>query len=188
MIRTERARELQEQRMAEEVAARAAALKELSRGNSRNRHLQYDRELKYMAHSGEDDIRRERERELERMALASQRPGSNGVVAFPDLLAPAAVRPEMLEPDDPDPIGSSALRQYSRSTAHHRHRQPTQLYQAIPYGTVSQKYLSKWRHKKTIHTHSYLKYIFFIMNCCVTNGNFISKMKSLRNSPTHCRT
>lgn len=30
LIRTERARELQEQRMAEEVAARAAALKELS--------------------------------------------------------------------------------------------------------------------------------------------------------------
>lgn len=122
--------------MAEEVAARAAALS--SRGSSRNRHLQYDRELNYMAHNGEDDFIRDREKELERMALASQRPGSNGVVAFPDLLAPGAVRPEMLEPDDPDPAPAQ-LRQYSRSTAHHRHRQPMtqQLYQAYPYGTVS---------------------------------------------------
>ncbi|XP_018326002.1 uncharacterized protein LOC108737579 [Agrilus planipennis] len=82
LIRTERARELQEQRMAEEVAARAAARKHLSgHGNYRNPTAMSDAEYNY------DE--------------QSDYPVREGIVAFPDILAQAArVSQEEYQPQD----------------------------------------------------------------------------------------
>ncbi|KAF2885604.1 hypothetical protein ILUMI_20546 [Ignelater luminosus] len=76
LIRTERARELQEQRMAEEVAARAAALKELS-GSGGLRNQASLRDMSYYDTEGHDEQR-------------ESFGGRGGIMVFPDLLAPAS--------------------------------------------------------------------------------------------------
>ncbi|KAJ3639335.1 hypothetical protein Zmor_002698 [Zophobas morio] len=81
LIRTERARELQEQRMAEEVAARAAALKELAgshRSQANYRDINYNYDI-----DGRED---QRESYM----------GRGGLLGFPDLLVPSSRQ----DPDD----------------------------------------------------------------------------------------
>ncbi|XP_018566542.1 uncharacterized protein LOC108907371 isoform X2 [Anoplophora glabripennis] len=89
LIKTERARELQQQRVAEEAAARAAALKDLSRNeNHRNQAGIYEH---YDFDSEEDDMG------SSYMGNGGSSNGGGGVISFPDLLAPAA-RPQGQNP------------------------------------------------------------------------------------------
>lgn len=80
-----------------------------------------------MSHSGEEEDQRERERERQNERLTNSRLANAGIVAFPNLLAPA-VRPEpaalYMEPDDPE-------RQYRIASLA---RQRSALYQDSPYG------------------------------------------------------
>ncbi|XP_030748725.1 uncharacterized protein LOC115876865 [Sitophilus oryzae] len=89
LIKTERARELQQQRMAEESAARAAALKEMGRnqpGRYTTDHFSYDmaepQEILYSADMPEAQ-------EEEEPVIEEERP-RGGIITFPDLLAPAS--------------------------------------------------------------------------------------------------
>ncbi|KAJ8923689.1 hypothetical protein NQ315_010270 [Exocentrus adspersus] len=86
LIKTERARELQQQRVAEEEAARAASMKDLSRNeNHRNQGVyeHYDFE-------SEDDMGPSY---MSDDADTGSTGGGAGVISFPDLLAPAS-RPQ----------------------------------------------------------------------------------------------
>ncbi|XP_050314449.1 uncharacterized protein LOC126748940 [Anthonomus grandis grandis] len=95
LIKTERARELQQQRIVEEAAAKAAAMKEVERnlpGRYTADHFSYDvsepQEIMYS--SDMPDIHQETGLQEER-----NHGSSDGVIAFPDLLAPVArVSPE----------------------------------------------------------------------------------------------
>ncbi|KAK9718903.1 hypothetical protein QE152_g22911 [Popillia japonica] len=79
LIRTERARELQEQRMAEEAAARAAALKELSGSHKTQSSL---RDLNYNYDIDDREVGEDQESLI----------GRGGILTFPDLFAPSAGR------------------------------------------------------------------------------------------------
>ncbi|GJQ68176.1 hypothetical protein Trydic_g10738 [Trypoxylus dichotomus] len=84
LIKTERARELQEQRMAEEAAARAAALKELSSAHRTQSSL---RDLNYNYDEDDAEMREDQESLI----------GRGGILTFPDLFAPAAGMSEIEE-------------------------------------------------------------------------------------------
>nr|XP_022907763.1 uncharacterized protein LOC111419214 [Onthophagus taurus] len=77
LIRTERAKELQEQRLAEEAAARAAAMKELAESTQRGQSNLRDMSYAYMDMDGRNM------REEDSLVRG-------GLLSFPDILAPAA--------------------------------------------------------------------------------------------------
>ncbi|XP_019880351.1 uncharacterized protein LOC109608369 [Aethina tumida] len=79
LIKTERARELQEQRRAEEAAAKAAAIKLIESDNHRNQKAYHDMNLKYDLEDLEND----------RSGYMATH-GDRGLIGFPDTLAPAS--------------------------------------------------------------------------------------------------
>ncbi|XP_076261378.1 uncharacterized protein LOC143197098 [Rhynchophorus ferrugineus] len=89
LIKTERARELQQQRLAEESAARAAALKEMGRnqpGRYTTDHFSYEMgEPEILYSSDMTDIQDDDEPVVEDDRGSSR---GGGIIAFPDLLAP----------------------------------------------------------------------------------------------------
>ncbi|XP_060537115.1 uncharacterized protein LOC132708663 isoform X2 [Cylas formicarius] len=90
LIKTERARELQQQRLAEESAARAASLKESERnqpGRYNGDHYLYDvgdpQEIMYSGDVGDHE-------EQEEHDSGRKAQGSGGIISFPDLFAPGS--------------------------------------------------------------------------------------------------
>ncbi|KAG5898998.1 hypothetical protein JTB14_001524 [Gonioctena quinquepunctata] len=84
LIKTERARELQQQRASEEAAARAAALKDLANENRKNQDGFYE-------YGGEDE-----DLETNTMGNGGNSFRNGGALPFPDLLAPGTrINPNM---------------------------------------------------------------------------------------------
>ncbi|KAL1492598.1 hypothetical protein ABEB36_010837 [Hypothenemus hampei] len=91
IIKTERARELQQQRLAEESVARAAALKEISRnspGRYTTDHFSYEMSAPHetMYSADMSDIQDDKD------MILNENPSTprGGIITFPDLLAPGA--------------------------------------------------------------------------------------------------
>lgn len=76
----------------------------------------YCRDTNYIAHSGEEDLEDQHDRDKQEEQLANSRVGQ-GVVAFPDLLAPASSRIENILYAESPPGGTdrSRLRFHSPS-------------------------------------------------------------------------